>query len=208
MRHRRTLGGFLIVAIALFARTAGAQTPPLSLGVGPAEQGWPLRVEVGPLLEDAGLRDALESALPVRFHMRAELWQKRTLDRLVDSEEISVAVIQDPLGGGYSVETAMGSRPVESLLDAQASLAALLRPVMKPVDRGRHYYLVTLEVETLSLSDLDELRRWLRGDVGPAIGGDESATRALGRGLRRLLVRVIGLPSRRFEARTGTFITE
>jgi hypothetical protein len=210
MRRRRSLAEFLIVLFATLAQAQPAisQAPALTLSVGPADQGWPLRIRVGNLLDDSGLRDALESALPLRFHMRAELWRKRTLDRLVEAEEISVALLQDPLGAGYSLETGAGVRLVKTLGEAQLALGELLNPALTPRMNGRHYYIVTLEVETLSLSDLDELRRWLRGDVAPAIGGQSSPSRAVERGLRRLMVRVIGLPTRRFEARTGTFIRE
>ncbi len=204
---RSTLLAVVAVVTAMLVGPAQAQTPVLTLGVGPAEDGWPLLVRVGDVLDD-GLRDALESALPVRFHLRAELWRKRTLDRLVVAEEISVAIIPDPLGEGYTLETRSGAQTVPSLAAAQSALAGLLQPRMTPRQAGRHYYIVTLEVETLSLSDLDELRRWLRGEVAPALGGDSNPVRAVGRGVRRLLVRVIGLPTRRFEARTGTFIRE
>jgi hypothetical protein len=210
MWRRRSLAGLLIVLVAALAlaEPVSSQSPALTLSVGPAEQGWPLRVKVGDLLNDSGLRDALESALPLRFHMRAELWRKRTLDRLVDAEEISVALLQDPIGDGYSLETGAGVRLVKTLGEAQTALGEILNPTLSPRVNGRHYYIVTLEVETLSLSDLEELRRWLRGDVAPAFGGQSSPTQAVERGLRRLLVRVIGLPTRRFEARTGTFIRE
>jgi len=211
MPQRSPRAGFIAVIFLVLAALTGAparaQAPVLTLGVGPAAEGWPLVVRVGDVLDD-GLRDALQSALPVRFHLRAELWRKQTLDRLVVAEEISVAIVQDPLGEGFSVETASDVRTVATLTEAQAVLAGLLQPRMVPRQNGRHYYIVALEVETLSLSDLDELRRWLRGEMAPALGGDSNPARALGRGVRRLLVRVIGLPPRRFEARTGTFIRE
>jgi len=55
------------------------------------------------------------------------------------------------------------------------------------------------------VSDLDELRRWLRGDLGAAVGEGEEVGSALGRGFRRLLVRALGLPVQRYQARTPTF---
>jgi hypothetical protein len=198
----------LTLMLSVGVRTnVSAQASPLTLSVGPAADGWPLVISVGGIL-DEGLRDALRSALPVRFHLRAELWRKRTLDRLVAVQEISVAVVRDPLGEGYTVESASGSQAVTTPDQAQAALAGFFRPELVAREDGRHYYIVTLEVETLSLSDLDELRRWLRGEVAPALEGGSNPARAVERGVRRLLVRVIGLPTRRFEARTGTFIRE
>jgi hypothetical protein len=58
-------------------------------------------------------------------------------------------------------------------------------------------------VETLSLDELDELRRWLRGEARPAEAG--RPPRGVERGVRRIFVRLLGLPSRRYEARTAIF---
>jgi hypothetical protein len=64
---------------------------------------------------------------------------------------------------------------------------------------------VTLQITTLSDSDLQELERFLRGDLGPAAGGDQDMGNAVGRGARRLLLRIAGLPTLRLEARTEKF---
>jgi hypothetical protein len=77
---------------------------------------------------------------------------------------------------------------------------------VQPRRSGRFYYLATLEVETLSLSDLEELRRWIRGEVQPAVEGRAPAGRAVERGLRRVFVRLLGLPTRRFETRSEIFV--
>jgi hypothetical protein len=77
---------------------------------------------------------------------------------------------------------------------------------LRPNARSRsYYYLATLEIETLSLSDLQELQHWLRGEAQPAIQGRRPVGRAVGRGVQRALVRMVGLPSRRYEARSPTF---
>ncbi|HEU0051954.1 MAG TPA: hypothetical protein VFQ39_02210, partial [Longimicrobium sp.] len=78
-------------------------------------------------------------------------------------------------------------------------------PDMRPERAGRYYYLARLEVETLSLSDLEELRRWLRGEARPAVAGEKPVGRAVERGLKRFFVRLLGLPARRYEARTHVF---
>ena len=70
---------------------------------------------------------------------------------------------------------------------------------------GRFYYLVTLNVETLSASDLEELRHWLRGQARPAVAGKQPVGRAVETGVRRFFVRLLGLPTRRYEARTPIF---
>ena len=197
--------GIVVALLATLPAPATAQSDALRLSVGGADQGWAVQIHLGSVLHDPSLRDALESALPLRFHLRVELWRNGFLDRLVDNEEVSVAVLQDPLSREYSIEAARTSVAAATLTEAEEALRAALAPSLRPERAGRHYYLAILEVETLSLSDLDELRRWLRGEVGPALEGRAPATRPVERGLRRLFVRVIGLPTRRFEASSGTF---
>ena len=70
---------------------------------------------------------------------------------------------------------------------------------------GRWYYVVNAEVETISLSDLQELRRWLRGELAPTVAGDENVENAMARGVRHLVVRVFRLPARRYRDRTPSF---
>ena len=177
-----------------------------SLRAGGAAERWRPVVRVERALEDAGLRSALESGLPLRFLLRVELWERRLFDRLVGVQELAVAVVQDPLENDYLVELRDNQLRAASLAEADAALTGLMRAELRPPAAGRrYYYLGTLQVETLSLSDLDELRRWLRGDVAPAIGGRRSPERAVSSGMSRLLVRVLGLPARSYEARSETF---
>lgn len=194
-----------LLLLVLIVAGLEAQAPPLSIRVGSPGEGWPAIVEVGPLLDDSALRSALESALPLRFHLRVELWRKGTFDRLDQLDERSAALMQDPVSGSYTIESPGRSHRVHTLPAAADALAMLLNTELRPNRGGRYYYLATLEVETLSLSDLDELRRWLRGEVAPAVEGRRPPLRALERGLQRLMVRVIGLPTRRFEARSADF---
>jgi hypothetical protein len=195
----------MLLILLLAGGELRAQAPPLAVVVGAREEGRPVLVQVGDLLDDQALLGALQSGLPLRFHLRVELWRKGVLDRLAGAHDVSVALLQDPLGSGYSLETPSNTRVFDTLLRAQGALAASLRPELRPPASGRYYYLATLEVETLSLSDLDELRRWLRGEVAPAIEGRSPPIRAVERGLRRVMIRVIGLPTRRYEARTAIF---
>ncbi len=70
---------------------------------------------------------------------------------------------------------------------------------------GTYYYDAKLEVEILSLGDLEELEHWLRGEVaGEGVTGT-GLFGALGRGFKRLFIRLIGLSARKYEARTETF---
>ncbi len=73
---------------------------------------------------------------------------------------------------------------------------------------GRFYFVVRLEVTTLNDTDLQELSRWLSGDVGPVVSGEGNFGSALARGAQRVLVRLAGLPRQRLEARSPTFRTD
>lgn len=198
-----TLLTLLATAAALPAQGASH----LSIAVGPPAAGWRAFVRVNGVLDDPALREALGSGLPVRFRFRLELWEKAVLDRLVGVEEALLTLLQDPLERTYTLVHADANHSFASLVDAERGITRELPANPRPPPRraGRYYYLATLEVETLSLSDLEELQRWLRGEARPAVQGRGSLRRALGRGVQRAFVRMIGLPTRRYEARSPTF---
>lgn len=97
------------------------------------------------------------------------------------------------------------ARTFSTMADLREALPRVIEPPLGPDEEGSYYYLSRLSVETLSLSDLEELRRWLRGDLAPAISGDGDVEGAAERGLRRTVIRLLGMPTRRFDARTSTF---
>lgn len=195
----------LLVLLAAHAPPAAAQPRPLALSVrGPAEQ-WRPAVRLDGILRDRALFEALEGGLPLRFHLRVELWRKDVIDQLVEARETSRALLKGPLDGGYVLEDGRRERAYADLPAVEAALQAAFQPAMRPAAGGRYYYLAKLEVETLSLSDLEELRRWLRGEARPAVTGEKPVGRAVERGLRRFVVRLLGLPTRSYEARTPSF---
>ena len=90
--------------------------------------------------------------------------------------------------------------------DADAAVGASFPAPISPPRRGRRsYYTLTLDIETLSLTELDEVEQWLRGEVKPAVRGKKNPGTAVGRGMRTVMVRLIGGEKRRYETRTGTF---
>lgn len=189
--------------------SAQAEEPsdgPLELTVDP--QTGALTVRLGDLLRDAGLRRALASGLPLRLRLVAELWEDGLFDDQEGSAEWRGTVVYEPLEGRYRIESrGMDTlRTVSPTLQgARRALRRSVRMPLRPPESGRYYYLATLEVETLSLSDLEELQRWLRGDLAPVVSGEREAESAVARGVRRLVVRVLGLPARRARERTPTF---
>src|SRR5206468_12205361 len=86
------------------------------------------------------------------------------------------------------------------------ALAIPYTVTMRPSGSGgeRFYFVARLEVTTLNDTDLQELSRWLSGDVGPAVCGGENFGDALARGAQRVVVRLAGLPRQRLEARSPT----
>lgn len=202
---RRFLPALLVLGALLGPAPAGAQRP-LTLGVGGPASQWRPTVRVHGALRDRALRDALNSGLPVRLHLRVELWRKDVLDQLEGEQEISRAVLRSALDEGYVLEDGRTQRTFASMAAAEAALQTAFSATLHPRRVGRYYYLATMDVETLSLTDLDELRRWLRGEARPAVVGRKPVGRAVERGVRRFFVRMLGLPTRRWQARSPAFV--
>jgi hypothetical protein len=207
-------------ALFLHAFAAGAlaaQAVPDSTRAGPLLSVDPLRDSLGALqgllvhpdnlMADGSFVGALRSGFPVRFAFRVGLWRD---GRLLDTEERSAAweavVVLNPVSSRYELLRSGGT--VETFADVDrldAALAIPARVELAPAAaRGRYYYLTVLEIESLSVSELQEVERWLRGDLGRALTERGDIGNALGRGARLALVRLSGLPHRRMEQRTPT----
>ena len=201
----RRWSGPLVTATLLAPQAVCAQDEePLRLEL--EESGGGIRVELGNILATGGIRQSLESGLPVRIQVLTELWRDQFFDAQEGREEWLATVWYDPLSETYRVET--GGIPIglaDSPGEATEILRAAVRSGLRPERPGTYYYLGRIEIETLSLSDLEELRRWLQGELAPVVGGDEAVGGALGRGIRRLFVRALGLPAVRFQTRTPEF---
>lgn len=169
-------------------------------------------VRTANVIADGELRRLLQNGFPARLHYRADLWSRGGwFDDVESSIEWDVFVRYEPLTKTYRVSRHVGERVetvgrFERYEDAQAAVA---RPFLAPLParrtRARQYYNVVLEVEVLSMSDLDELERWLRGELRPAVRGKRNPGTALGRGLSTLATRLLGGETRRYEQRTETF---
>lgn len=165
-------------------------------------------IEVGGLLEDTGLLEAVHSGLPLRIRIRAQLWREEFFDDLKGRHEWRASVLFDPLTRRYRVQTGTEEgviHEVNTLEEARQILQLTLDLPIYPREEGRFYYEADVEMETLSLSDFEELQRWLQGELAPAVVGEEEVEGALARGFRRVLVRMLGLPARKFQIRSETF---
>ena len=209
----RPLAALLVAAALLAASPATAQGPRIDLTL-PAQNAL-LRegptVRGSALLADAQLRDLVRNGFPARFSFRVELWSTGGFfNSLQASTTWDVIVRYDPLEKVYEVVRIAGNQAVAlgRFADVETAGEAVGRPVRVPLNapsRSRYYYAATLDVEVLSLSDLDELERCLRGELRPAVSGKRNPGTALTRGVRTLVVRLLGGTKRHFEAKTGTF---
>lgn len=233
----RTLVGLTLLALRL-ATDAGAQqsarredprraeaAPPTQRAAGinvalPAPLTTPPPgpiVRTANVLGDDELKRLLQNGFPAELSYRADLWSRSGwFDDVEASVEWSVYVRFEPLTKTYRVsrhffdpERVETIGRFERYEDAQAAVARPYQPPL-PARRGRarQYYVVVLEVAVLSMSDLDELDRWLRGELKPAVRGKRNPGTALGRGLSTLATRLLGGETRRYEQRTETFRIE
>lgn len=162
----------------------------------------------GAILADPALEEAARSGLPLRLKSRVELWRDGFFDHLEASDANTWVLLYDPLEGQYSVRSqanAAESRHFTTFEAARAAIEGAHPGSIRPSRGGRYYYTAVLELETLSLSDLEELERWLKGQLQPAVSGQRSVPGAVGSGVKRLFIRVLGLPARRYEARSEWF---
>jgi hypothetical protein len=164
------------------------------------------------LLTSPNIATLVAAGFPARLRFRLELW---TEGRLVDELQRAVTwdVVVRRLGGDerYEVTQLVGAQRValgayRMFADAAGAAERGVRvPLRAPADGRSHYFVATVEVEALSVTDLDEVNRWLRGELEPALRGDRDAAPALGRGLRTLATRLLGGDRRRYEARSRSF---
>lgn len=204
---RALLLAFFLVALANagYAQNGNVVLPTLTVD---SSAGSRVVLKLAGLLDDKELQRAVESGLPVRVSARIELWRDRIFDELKQSVSWNAVLAYDPLSRQYIVRTRGDKdrdRKLGSYADARAALENGRTFPLKPSEKGRYYYTASIELATLSLTDLEELERWLRGELGPAVSGERSVPGALGEGAKRLLIRVLDLPTRSVELKTEHF---
>ncbi len=210
---RALLLSVMLGAPLVAARPARAQDIVLDLQVAaPGQQRvlGPVLVQRG-ALDDADLHERLKNGFPARLHFKAELWGiGKWFNELEGTFEYDVRILYDPLEKVYGVVRATPERVTvlgrfDRFVDAQATVEQGYRIALLPRKQDRYYYIVKLEVETLSVSDLNEVESWLKGDFNPAVRGDKNAGTALGRGMRSLMLRLLGGDKKTVETRSVTF---
>jgi hypothetical protein len=206
---RLALAGCLLFAPALNAQKVRVEVH------APPQRAWAEQapsVSSAGLLTDAAMRDLLANGFPARMHYRLERWKSgRWFDDLQAASEWDVILKYDVLSKRYQVARVVNNK-AQALGDhgtleeaATAAEAPYQTTITLPRKGQRGYYNLMLDVEMLSLSDLDEVERWLRGELKPAVRGERNPGTALTRGVRTLVVRLLGGEKRHYEARSGTF---
>lgn len=176
-------------------------------------------VRTANVIADEELKRLVLNGFPAELRYRADLWSRSGwFDDVKATTEWTVYLRYEPLTKTFRVSRHFlpeDPKRVENLGRFERfedATAAVTRPYQPPLQarrtRDRQYYVVTLEVSVLSMSDLDELDRWLRGELKPAVRGKRNPGTALGRGLSTLATRLLGGESRRYEQRTETFRVE
>jgi len=195
----------LALALALTPHVGVAQSPTLTVTF----QGNTPRVRSTGLLSDGKFVGLMRSGFPLRLHYRLELWKVRAswFDQFVREVSWDAVARNDPLADDFVLIRQGGnvtrySTPEELSAALDIPYTVTLQP--NASSAGRYYFVARLEVTTLNDTDLQELSRWLSGDVGPVVSGEGNFGEALARGAQRVLVRLAGLPRQRLEARSAT----
>jgi hypothetical protein len=161
------------------------------------------------LFGEPDMRDLVRSGFPASLHFRLELWRAGGLFNDLEAQRDWELIIQyDPAVQRYRVarRQAGGLEEVGSFATLSTAEQMLERPtrvtLLPERDGVRYYYQLVLNVEALSVSDMDQVERWLRG----ARGG--TAVAALGNGVRTLMLRMLGGEKRHYEKRSAIFMSE
>ncbi len=164
------------------------------------------------MLKDRTLQELLHSGFPARLHYRLELWNAGGIfDDLKNQIEWDVIVTYNPLERQYAATRIEGDHATSlgaytQLSGVEDALNRPFQPALRPpTRRDRFYYIVTLDVETLSVNDLDEVQRWLHGELSPAVRGERNPGTAITRGAKTLITRLLGGEARHYPERTGIF---
>jgi hypothetical protein len=202
----------LVLASPALAQRPRLEVSPLPANSPPAGAS----VIAAEVLGDAKMRELLRNGFPAALTFRLELWRVGGMfDELEDTDQWNILVRYDPYTQQYNAVRRHPRATKEEDFGGFASLTGLLMrleapyPVSMPPKRAgrRYYYNVVLNVESMSVSDLDELQRWLSGELQPAVRGKRAPLSALRRGFGTLLSRLLGGETRHYESRSGTFGT-
>ena len=156
--------------------------------------------------------ELIRNGFPARLHYKLERWAAGTfVNDVKATSEWEFIVQYDPLAKTYKLIRATTQNAVvvgqyDDLATVDSKLAEPYTPRISPPKRGeKSYYVLSPNVEAMSLGDLDEVQRWLRGELRPAVQGHRNPGTAVSSGLRTLVVRILGGERIVYQATTGVF---
>ncbi|MEO8945983.1 MAG: hypothetical protein ABI338_05745, partial [Gemmatimonadaceae bacterium] len=156
--------------------------------------------------------ELIRNGFPARLHYKLERWAAGSfVNDVKATSEWEFIVQYDPLAKTYKLIRATTQAAViigeySDLDDAESKLAEPYpAPIAPPRVGEKTYYSLTLNVEAMSLGDLEEVQRWLRGELRPAVRGRRNAGAAVSSGIRTLVVRILGGERVEYQASTGVF---
>ena len=209
MRRLLFVIGFLSIAPRLAAQTSQVSlTMTLDTVSGRPGLRRPV-VNLRNLLLDSRWYEPLDNALPLIVSYDLKLWRSRDgwIDEFMTTYTWETVVSKEPLQDEYSVTILINNqirRPAR-FDQREAANQYLSRPLqidVIPPRPGRFYYTIDAKITALSDRDMDRLERFLAGD--PEVEAQGRGT-VVGRGLRRALLKLAGLPSQILTARTEVF---
>ena len=200
----------LLLGAALFTgmRLQGQRAPRLEVSPPGAGDAGVLVTTTG-LFAEPEMRDLVRSSFPASLRFRLELWRSgRFVDDLEGQAEWQFVVQYDPSAQRYRVSRQQRGKLEDlgtfaTIATAQTMLERPASVILLPERAGaRYYYTLMLEIEALSVSDMDKLERWLRG----ARSG--TAASAVGSGVRTLMLRMLSGEKRHYKDHSVTFTAE
>ena len=156
--------------------------------------------------------ELIRNGFPARLHYKLERWAAGTfVNDVKATSEWEFIAQYDALAKTYKLISVTPQRAVvvgtyAALPDVDAKLAEPYTPRISLPRRGeKSYYVLSVTVEAMSLSDLDEVQQWLRGELRPAVRGHRNPGTAVSSGVRTLVVRLLGGERVVYPASTGVF---
>lgn len=195
MRHAGLL--MFVLAAPVFAQ----QRPTLEVGLrGDSVPGAAVTVR-GLLTEQ--VINALESGFPLYVRLHVALREPGGMfgGRTAQEADWDYGVVHNPVRNVYTIQEPDGRHELLSRDSLSRHLSRTLVFELEPGRTGRYYYQVRLQARTLSDEDVDEAFAWLR--TGDNVQRERPGV--FTRAARRLLVRVMPLPSFELDARSEPF---
>jgi hypothetical protein len=202
------------IAIGLAATETRAQSGPVSLSMTldtvaqRTGAKWPV-VYLQNLLHDQRWYEALDNALPIVVSYDLKLWRSREgwIDEFLTTFTWETIVTKEPLQEEYSVALVVNNvvRPPRRFAERDSANSHLNLPQrieVYPPRPGRFYYTLDARITALSDREIDRLERFLAGDPEPDVPDRGTV---VGRGIRRFLLKLAGLPSQILTSRTDQF---